>query len=68
MRRDLRESELDKWLVSQNMTMKAFCEKVPCSIPTAWKVKRGIVIGRRIAKEIRSMTLGHVQPLTRLPY
>lgn len=61
---DFRNSELEKWLRSKNMTTKKFSDLVGCSRIIIWKVKKGMPICPRYGDRIKELTEGAVCPKT----
>jgi hypothetical protein len=53
---------MEKWLRKKNMSTKEFVEKVGCSRPVVWKVKRGLPICPKYANKISKLTKGEVNP------
>lgn len=58
----LDNSPMEKWLRERNMSTKEFSEKVGCSRPVIWKVKRRLAISPKFAKKIYELTEGEVSP------
>lgn len=59
---NFRDSELEKWLRSKNMTTKKFAELVGCTRIIIWKVKKGMPICPRYGERIKQITDGLVSP------
>jgi hypothetical protein len=58
-----KNSDLDNWLLKNNMKTNDFALLVECSRTVVWKVKRGIPVCPTYAKKIYELTNGEVAPL-----
>lgn len=61
----IKNSPLEIWLQSQGMTSKKFAKMVGCSVPTLWKIKRGLAVVPMIACQVERLTDGAIRPLSK---